>query len=174
MKKSHHYYKTTDDGRVGAQLQEFMNKCANVEEKARLWAEKQGASHYYESPEGMAGGVSAVEFENTTARDGWDKVDIPDGRTFFLPMAGTDLEKEMYSLPKVSEAELITILNLIPKKTDKGLPLPFTFGDATPVVFHHHGYWYIDVPYASADISVIPIDEKEFYRRRMAAQNERQ
>ena len=173
MKKPHHYYRITDDGRVGARLQAFMGKCADAQEKARQWAEKQGASQYYESPEGMAGGVSAVEFANTVTKEGWDKVVTSDGRVFYLPMENTDLEKEMYGLPVVSEAELITILNLIPQKTAKGLPLPFTFGDTTPVVFLHHGYWYVDVPYVSADISAQHIEEKEFNRRKMAATNER-
>lgn len=173
MNKPHYFYKTTDDGHVGAQLQEFMNRCAEAEEKARQWAEKQGASHYYESPDGMAGGVGAVEFDNTIAKDGWEKITTPDGRVFFLPMEGTDLEKEMYSLPVVSESELIGILNFIPRKNKAGLPLPFSFGDQTPVIFRHHGYWYIDVPYQAADISITPIEEKEFNRRKMAAINEK-
>lgn len=173
MNKPHYYYKTTDDGRVGTQLQEFMNRCAEAEETARQWAEKQGASHYYESADGMAGGVAAVEFAYTVAKDGWDEIVTPDGRVFYLPMEGTDLEKEMYALPVVSEAELIGILNFIPNKNKAGVPLPFSFGDETPVIFRHHGYWYIDVPYMTADIAITPIDEKEFNRRRMAAINER-
>lgn len=173
MKKPHHYYKFAAMSTVGGQLQGFMNRCKDAEETARQWAEKQGASQYYESVDGMAGGVSAVEFADTTAKDGWDKVVTSDGRVFYLPMEDTDLEKEMYGLPVVSEAELITILNLIPQKTAKGLPLPFTFGDTTPVVFQHHGYWYVDVPYVSADISAQHIEEKVFNRRKMAATNER-
>lgn len=172
-KKPHYYYKTTDEGQTGVKLQEFMNRCAEAEETARQWVEKVGASHYYESAEGMAGGVGAVEFDNTVIKKGWEKIATPDGRTFFLPEEGSELEKEMYSLPVVSEAELIGILNFIPQKDKSGLPFPFSFGNETPVVFLHQGYWYIDVPYRTADISVTPIDEKEFYCRRMAAINEK-
>lgn len=171
MSKPHYYYKTSGESQVGIKLQEFMNRCAEAEETARQWADKVGASHYYESTEGMAGGVGAVEFDNTITKDGWEKIATPDGRTFYLPEEGSELEKEMYSLPVVSEAELIGILNFIPQKNKDGLPWPFSFGNETPVVFLHHGYWYIDVPYRTADISVTPIEEKEFYRRRMAAIN---
>lgn len=172
MKKLHHYYKTTDDGHVGVALQAFMGECAKAQEAARQWAERQGANRYYESFEGMAGGVSAVEFAQSEARDGWNRIVAPDGRVVFTPAEDSDLEKEMHALPVVSEAELITILSLVPRKTDIGLPLPFTFGNTTPILFRHHGFYYVDVPYESGDHSVMPIDEKEFYRRRMAATNE--
>lgn len=172
MKKPHYYYKISATSNVGEELQKFMHRCQQVEEKAREWVERQGASIYYESPEGMAGGVGAVEFADTTARDGWDKKVSIDGRVFFFPIEGTDLEKEMNALPVVSEAELFGILNLQPKRTKDNLPLPMTFGNSTPIVFLHHGYWYADVPYVSADMSVCPITEKEFYRRKMAAINE--
>ena len=113
-----------------------------------------------------------MEFDNTVIKDGWEKIATPDGRTFFLPEEGSELEKEMYSLPVVSESELIGILNFIPQKNKDGLSLPFSFGNETPMVFLHHGYWYISVPYLTADISVTPIEKKEFYHRRMAAINE--
>lgn len=172
MKKPHYYYKTPLNSEVGKKLQDFFKRCQEAEEKARAWADKQGASSYYESPEGMAGGVGAVEFADTHARDGWDKEVLPGGHVFFFPMEGTDLEKEMNALPVVSEMELIDIMNLVPKRTDKNLPVPMTFGNSTPVVFLHHDYWYADMPYVSADLSVERIEEKEFYRRRMAAVNE--
>lgn len=172
MKKPHYYYRIAATSNVGGKLQEFMHRCKEAEEKARQWTEKVGASIYYESPEGMAGGVVAVEFADTHARDGWDKEVSPDGRVFFFPMEGTDLEKEMLALPVVSEMELISIMNLVPKRTDKNLPIPMSFGNSTPIVFLHHDYWYADMPYVSGDFSSTPIDEKEFYRRRMAAINE--
>lgn len=172
MKKSHYYYRIAATSNVGEKLQEFMHRCQEAEEKARQWAEKIGASHYYESPEGMAGGVGAVEFADPHERDGWDKEVSPDGRVFFFPMENTDFEKEMNALPVVSEMELIDIMNLIPQKTNKNLPMPMTFGNSTPIVFLHHDYWYADVPYVSGDLSFMPIDEKEFYRRKMAATNE--
>lgn len=172
MKKPHYYYRVAATSKVGEKLQEFFNKCQEAEEKARAWAEKQGASSYYESPEGMAGGVGAVEFAGTTERDGWDKEVSPDGRVFFFPAEGSDLEKEMLALPVVQETELIGIFNLQPKRMNNNLPMPMSFGDSTPIVFLHHDYWYADMPYASADLSVERIEEKEFYRRKMAAVNE--
>lgn len=171
MKKPHYYYRIAATSKVGEKLQEFFNKCQEAEEKAREWAEKVGASGYYESPEGMAGGVGAIEFADTNERDGWDKETSPDGRVFFFPMAGTDLDKEMNALPVVSELELIAIMNLVPNFTDKNLPTPMTFGHSTPIIFLHHGYWYADIPYASAELSVERIEEKEFYSRKMAATN---
>lgn len=173
MKKPHYYYRIAATSKVGEKLQDFFNKCQEAEEMARKWAEKQGASGYYESPEGMAGGVGAAEFADTNDRDGWDKEVSPDGRVLFFPMKGTDLDKEMNALPVVSELELIAIMNLVPNFTDKNLPMPMTFGNSTPIVFLHHDYWYADIPYASADLSVERIEEKEFHRRKMAATNEK-
>ena len=172
MKKPHYYYKISATSNVGEELQKFMHRCQEAEEKAREGVERQGASGYYESPEGMAGGVGAVEFGDTTGRDGWDKEVSPDGRVFFFPIEGTDLEKEMNALPVVNEAELFDMLSLQPKRTKDNLPLPMTFGNSTPILFLHQGYWYMDVPYVSADITLMKIEEKEFYRRRMAAINE--
>lgn len=171
MKKPHYYYRISATSELGEKLQTFFNKCQEAQEKSREWAEKQGASSYYESPEGMAGGVVAVEFADTIERDGWDKEVAPDGRVFFFPVEGSDLEKEMNALPVVSEVELITIFSLQPKRTKENLPLPMTFGDSTPIVFLHHGYWYADMPYVSADLSVERIVEQVFYRHKMAATN---
>lgn len=172
MKKPHYFYKVSATSDVGREIQNYMNRCQDAEQQALEWAKKHGAEHYYESPDGMAGGVGAVEFADSSERDGWDKEVSPDGRVFFFPMAGTDLEKEMNALPVVSEAELIGIFSLQPKRTKNNLPLPMTFGDNTPVVFLHQGFWHADVPYVSADMTLTQIEEKEFYRRRMAAINE--
>lgn len=172
MDKPHYFYKVSVDKKVARDIQTFMYRCQDAEQTALNWARKQGAEHYYESPEGMAGGVEAVEFADTTGRDGWDKEVSPDGRVFFFPMEGTDLEKEMNALPVVSEAELFGILSLQPKRTKDNLPLPMSFGNRTPIVFLHHGFWYIDVPYVSADMTLTQIEEKEFYRRKLAAINE--
>lgn len=174
MKKPNYLYKVSADTKVGGDLKDFMSRCNSAIETAREWARKQGAEHYYESPEGMAGGVSAVEFADTTARDGWDRTETPDGRVLFTPMEGTDIEKEMAALPVVSETELIRILSLQPRLSRKdNKPMPMTFGNSTPVVFLHHDFWYMGVPYVSSDLSMERIEEKEFYRRRMAAINER-
>lgn len=174
MKKPHYYYRIAATSQVGEKLQEFFNKCQESEEKARKWAEKVGASGYYESPEGMAGGVGAVEFSDNAEHDGLEKVVTPDGRVFYFPIEGSDLETEMLSLPVVSETALFCILNLQPNRTKDNLPLPMTFGNSTPVVFLHHDYWYADVPYASDDMTLTKIEEKEFYRRKMAAINEKE
>ena len=171
MKKPHYYYRISATSELGEKLQTFFNKCQEAQEKAREWAEKQGASSYYESPEGMAGGVVAVEFADTIERDGWDKEVATDGRVFFFPVEGSDLEKEMNALPVVSEVELITMFSLQPKRTKENMPLPMTFGNSTPIVFLHHGYWYADMPYVSADLSVERIVEQVFYRHKMAATN---
>ena len=173
MKKPHYFYKISATSNVGRDIQAFMTRCQEAEEQALEWVKKQGAEHYYESPEGMAGGVGAVEFADTTEREGWDKEVSPDGRAFFFPIEDSDLEREMNALPVVSEAELFGILDLQPKRTKDNLPLPMTFGNSTPIVFLHQGYWYADVPYMSADMTLTKIDEKDFYRRKMAAINER-
>lgn len=172
MEKLHYFYKVSVDKKVARDIQTFMYRCQDVEQTALDWARKQGAEHYYESPEGMAGGVGAVEFADTTGHDGWDRMETLDGRVLFFPMEGTDLEKEMAALPVVREVELIGILNLQPKRTKDNLPMPMSFGDRTPIVFLHQGFWYMDVPYVSADMTLTQIEEKEFYRRKMAAINE--
>ncbi|MDD6754380.1 MAG: hypothetical protein PUE15_10855 [Prevotella sp.] len=173
MKKPHYYYKVSADSTVGRDIQTFMTKCQEAEEEAIAWAKKQGADHYYESPEGMAGGVGAVEFADNADHEGWEKEVTPDGRVFYFPVESSDLEKEMGTLPVVSEAELFGILDLQPKRTKDNLPLPMTFGDRTPIIFLHNGYWYADVPYVSANVTLAVIEEKEFYRRKMAATNEK-
>ncbi len=171
MKKPHYYYRISATSELGEKLQTFFNKCQEAQEKAREWAEKQGASHYYESPEGMAGGVGTVEFADNAEHDGWDREETPDGRVLYFPIVGSDLEEEMNALPIVSELELIGIMTLVPTLTDNNLPMPMTFGNSTPIVFLHHGYWYADMPYASAEFSVERIEKKEFCRHKMAATN---
>ena len=171
--KVKHYYSVNSESETGKRLQAYMNKCAAAEEQARQWAEKVGADHYYESPNGMAGGICAVEFENTLSKDGWEKEIAPDGRAFFFPESNTQLEKEMYDLPVVSETELIGILHFVHDKKKEGQLPVYTFGNETPIIFLHHGLWYIEIPYQSADETLTPIEEKEFYRRRLAAVNEK-
>ena len=172
MKKPHYYYKVSAESHVGRDIQAFMTRCQEAEEQALEWVKKQGAEHYYESPEGMAGGGGGVEFADNIEHEGWDKDVILDGSVLYFPVEGSDLEEEMNALPVVSEAELFGILDLQPKRAKDTLPLPMTFGDSTPIVFLHHGYWYADVPYVSANVTLVQIEEKEFYRRKMAATNE--
>ena len=171
MKKPHYYYKVSAESHVGRDIQAFMTRCQEAEEQALEWAKKQGAEHYYESPEGMAGGVGCVEFADVGEHDGWDREETPDGRVLYFPVVGSDLEEEMNALPVVSEAELFGILDLQPKRAKDNLPLPMTFGNNTPIIFLHHGYWYADVPYVSANVTLVQIEEKEFDRRKMAAIN---
>ena len=95
MKKPHYYYKVSAESKVGRDIQSFMTRCQEAEEQALEWVKKQGAKHYYESPEGMAGGVGAVEFDDNADHDGWDKEETPDGRVLYFPVVGSDLEKEM-------------------------------------------------------------------------------
>ena len=171
MKRPHNYYRIGSASETGEFIQSFVEKCNEVSETARRWVEKQGGSSYFESPEGMSGGVSAVEFENTIAKDGWERVEGLNGLTAFFPCEGSELEKEMYALPIVSEAELIKILHFLPRMNSKGKPMPFTFGNTTPVLFAYNGYWYVDVPYECKHEDIEPIAEKEFLRRRMAATN---
>ena len=173
MKKPHYYYKVSAESNVGRDIQTFMTRCQEAEEQALEWVKKQGAEHYYESPEGMAGGVGAVEFADTTEREGWDKEVSPDGRVFFFPIEGSDLGREMNALPVVSEAELFAILNLQPKRTKENLPLPMTFGNSTPIVFLHQGYWYADVPYESGSADMQKISETKFQKRLRAAAQKR-
>ena len=172
MKKPHYYYKVSAESNVGRDIQAFMTRCQEAEEQALEWVKKQRAEHYYESPEGMAGGVGCVEFADKVEHDNWDREETPDGRVLYFPVVGSDLEEEMNALPVVSEAELFAILDLQPKRAKDNLPLPMTFGDSTPIVFLYHGYWYADVPYVSANVTLVQIEEKEFYRRKMAATNE--
>ena len=180
--RPHVYLKIAEDSEVGKKLKGFVAECNEASEKARAWAENQGASTYYESPDGFAGGVAMVEFKNTIYKDGWKNIKQPtkegwESTPYFVPNEGSDAEKEMLALPIVNEAELIDILQFKPKmakgKDGKDLALPFTFGNLAPVLFLHHGFWYTDVPYASLSGDCWEITEKEFYRRQMAATNER-
>lgn len=180
-KRPHNYLKIAEESETGKKLKAFFAECSKASEKARAWAEKQEADTYYESPEGFAGGVAMVEFKNTIHKEGWTNILEPtkDGMKntpFFVPDDGSDLEKEMMALPLVNEAALIAILQFKPKmakdKDGKEVQLPFTFGNTTPVLFLHHGFFYTDVPYGSTSDDCKAIMEKEFLRRKMAAINE--
>lgn len=180
-KRPHNYLKIAEESETGKKLKAFFAECSEASEKARAWVEKQGGDTYYESPEGFAGGVAMVEFKNTISKEGWTNIQEPtkDGMqstSLFIPEENSDLEKEMMALPLVSEAALIAILQLKPKmakdKDGKEVQLPFTFGNTTPVLFLHHGFYYTDVPYESTSDDSQVITEKEFLRRKMAAVNE--
>ena len=172
MRKPHYYYKVSAESNVGRDIQAFMARCQEAEEQALEWAKKQGAEHYYESPEGMAGGVGCVQFSDAAEHNDWDREETPEGLVLYFPVVGSDLEEEMNALPVVSEAELFGILDLQPKRTKDNLPLPMTFGNSTPIIFLNNGYWYADVPYVSANVTLVQIEEKEFKRCKMAAMKE--
>ena len=169
MKKPHYYYQISVTSVVADQLQVFVDQCADAAEQARLWAEKQGADHYIESPKGMSGGIIAVEFDNTIAKEGWERIDTPTGDVYFLPAEGSALEKEMEKLPVVNEAALFGILSLVPNRNKKGVPLPMTFGNTTPIIFKYKDYWYVDAPYKSDNSNVALIDEHYFNRQKRLA-----
>lgn len=180
-KRPHNYLKIAEESETGKKLKAFLAECNEASEKARAWVEQQGGDTYYESPEGFAGGVAMVEFKNTIRKEGWKNVQVPtkDGwqsTSLFTPDEGSELEKEMLALPVVNETPLIAILQFKPKmakdKEGKEVQLPFTFGNTTPVLFLHHGFFYTDVPYESTSTDCQVIPEKEFLRRRMAAVNE--
>ena len=170
--KPHNFYKTWADSIVGQQLKALMDKCNEVSEQARLWAERQGATSYIESPEGIAGGIVLLEFENEIPV-GFEPIPLPreGGQGGALPIEGSELEKEMYALPVVSETEFIRILQFMPRFNSKGKPMPITFGNTTPVCFFYRGWWYMDMPYECEADSLTRMDEKMFYRARMAALN---
>ena len=179
--RPHVYLKVSEESETGKKLQSFIDDCNRVSETARAWVEKQGGDTYFESVAGMAGGVAMVEFKNTISKEGWTNVQTPtkDGMkstSLFIPEENSELEKEMMALPIVNEAALIAILQFKPKmakdKDGKEVPLPFTFGNTTPVLFLHHGFFYTDVPYESTSTDCQAITEKEFLRRKMAAVNE--
>lgn len=173
MKKPHYYYKVSAESNVGRDIQAFMTRCQEAEEQALEWVKKQGAEHYYESPEGMAGGVGCVEFTDKAEHDDWDREETPDGRVLYFPVVGSDLEEEMNALPVVSDAELFAILDLQPKRAKDNLPLPMTFGNSTPIVFLHQGCWYADVPYESGYADMQKISETKFQKRLRAAAQKR-
>lgn len=172
QQRPHLYFKVSADTPTGRRLQDFVGRCARAQEEARQWAEAQGASEYLESPDGMAGGVGAVAFSEGDKAKGWESVKAADGTVWYLPEPDSDLERGMYALPVVSEAELIAVLSLRSRMSKSGKPMPFTFGDETPLVFRHHGFWYADIPYESEASECELIGEKEFFRRRFAAVNE--
>lgn len=170
-KRPHHYYKVATSTETGTNLQALMDKCDEVSEQARQWAEKQGATSYLESPEGIAGGIAALEIENCLSKEGLERVVMPNGGVIFMPAPDSELEKEMYALPIVSETEFIHILQLKPRLDSKGKQMPFTFGNTTPVCFKHNDYWYVDMPYECAAQDIVTVEEKEFYCSRLAALN---
>ena len=179
--RPHNYLKIAEESETGKKLKAFLAECSEASEKARAWAEKQGADSYYESPEGFAGGVAMVEFQNTISKKGWTNIQTPtkDGMqstSLFIPEENSELEKEMMALPIVNETALIAILQFKPKmakgKEGKEVQLPFSFGNTTPILFLHHGFFYTDVPYESISEDCQTITEKEFLRRKMAAVNE--
>lgn len=170
MKKRPHFYYTVDaDSPTGHRLQDFMTRCAVAEEQARQWVAKQGANEYVESISGMAGGVGAVLFADEDCAKGWEGITAADGTVYYLPEPNSELEREMYALPTVSEMELISILSFKHRFSKGGTMLPFTFGDETPIVFLHGNIWYADVPYECEANGCCRVGEKDFEKHRLKA-----
>ena len=50
-----------------------------------------------------------------------------------------------------------------------------TFGNNTPIIFFHEGYWYADVPYVSGNLTLMKIEETEFlyYKAIVITNNEK-
>lgn len=163
-KRPHYYYAIAEHTDTGKRIQEFMDECDDASEKARMWALAHGAETYYESPNGMAGGICALDFPNTISKEGWERIEA-NGGVYWLPEEGSQTEVEMYALPVVSETKLIGILRLkrtVNAKTEK--PLPYTFGDETPVMYKYKGWWYVDVPYQSESTDCTVTDRNNFLR----------
>ena len=91
MKKPHYYYKVSAESNVGRDIQAFMTRCQEAEEQALEWVKKLGAEHYYESPEGMAGGVGWVELGDAAEHDDWAREETPDGRVLYFHVECFDL-----------------------------------------------------------------------------------
>lgn len=160
--RPHFYYRVAADTTTGGRLRELMTKCDAAAEQARLWAMAQGATSYYESPGGLAGGVCALDFTGAEVPEGWVLTEGIDG-DYWLPQEGSDVEKAMYDLPVVTETPLIGILGFKPRMSRKAsLPLPYTFGDETPVIFLHNGFWYTDVPYECEALGMERMTENAF------------
>ena len=45
--RPHNYLKIAEDSETGKKLKAFLAECSEASEKARIWAEKQGADTYY-------------------------------------------------------------------------------------------------------------------------------
>lgn len=169
-KKPHYYYEIHADSETGQQITTFVNLCNEAEMKAADWVNTHGADSYYESPEGMAGGISAVMFADGAEHEGWERVEAPGlDSVVYFPEDGSELEKEMYALPVVMETRLIGILNLEGHVNDKGKKVPYTFGEETPVLFKYRDKWHVDVPYPSGSEACIAISQKEFSQRKIKA-----
>ena len=165
-KKPHYIYKVAATTETGGQLADFIKKCDEVSETARAWAEAHGALSYFESPSGMAGGVAALEFAEGKVPKDWEELTAVNGSKLYMPPYGSDEEQEMYALPIVSEAALIGILkfkHVNDKKTN--LPLPYTFGEWTPILFRRGDYWYVDVPYESESADCVKITADELHEK---------
>ena len=88
MEKPHYFYQIKKDSEVGAALADFSERCAEAQRIALEWAKRVGAQHWYESPDGFAGGVAAVEFDDNGDRAGWDRIENRQGQVFYMPAAG--------------------------------------------------------------------------------------
>lgn len=186
------FYKTDAESQLGKAITAFFEKCNDVTKQAEEFVASCGASEYLESPLGMAGGVSFVIFPDNVTPDAavWRKVNIngvgecydvnvPDD---FDPAKVRErdqdaqpltiaehIELARIDLPVCSEVELAAMMR--PKiivKDGKVVPQVMT---ETPSIFHSNKCWYIAVPFECEADDLQSIQEKTFYRRRLATLN---
>lgn len=165
-----HYLKINSLSETGKSLSDFLSRCEQAEEQARQYVKSLGAETYYESPEGMAGGVAAIELPlDAPVPDGWEVMDDQSHIQQVDPSRQVCIPKEdIKELTIVSEMELISILSLKPL-VRKGMRLPMTFGRHTPSVFYVRGFFYVTSPYESSSGDVRLISEKEYNRKKFLA-----
>lgn len=177
-----HFYRTSTDSECGRKLTEFSRRCTAAEMLAESFAKLHGATAYYESPLGMAGGVACFVFDKEPDH----RLFIPDPDmlemqkvygtkdTFYTPNLDTEegraIDKEREDLPIVSELELIDILQVKPVTNSAGRQVPMVLNE-TPIIFMYLGMWYVGMKWECECPGLNPITEKEFYRRRLAATN---
>lgn len=90
-----------------------------------------------------------------------------DGRTLYFPKSESKVEKEINELPIISVLAFLEALGC--DMTSARFRDPFN--GKTPLLFRYDGNWYAEVPCGCYADDVSCVDEKTFYRKRMAALN---
>lgn len=185
MKKSF-YYSIGTNTDVGRKLKVFVEKCAKAAAIADEWAKGCGAVSFYESPLGMTGGVSFLVFDKEPDPKLFRKVNEKiDGETVYEVAVPEDfdavkvkekkrqakverLELSRQSLPIVSDAELVQLLQYIPPERN-GRPLPIV-ESSTPIIFKVSDHWYMQTHYRCKVPGLLVIDPKHFDYMRLRAE----
>lgn len=153
-----YYYKILKKSPTGILLSALITKCNEAIETARRWVVSQGADSYYEALEGVAGGVTAVEFSDNAEHEGWERIVASDGRVFYTPVKSSKTEHDMMNLPFISANQFVDILKIHPLVDKDGNEVPFVFQTKTPIVFQLENYWYIKLPQISDSLDCQNID----------------